>query len=113
MLDGLEYPPIYRFQPIADVGERPGHDDAHGAVEIRIPDLLVYVNQPRRADVHTSPFCRGGVYPPAWHALGQAGCSGAGPVLPVLSEAEGRLVEGLVPSRHHFSRRAVPTTVGE
>ena len=40
LVHGVEDPAVNRLQAIADIGERPLHDDAHGIVEERLPHLL-------------------------------------------------------------------------
>ena len=39
-LHRVEHPAVHRLQPVADIGQRAAHDNAHRVVEIRAPHLL-------------------------------------------------------------------------
>jgi hypothetical protein len=37
---GIEYAAVYRFEPVADIGQGAGHNHAHGIIQIRLLHLF-------------------------------------------------------------------------
>ncbi len=55
VVHGIQNAAVDRLQAVAHIGQGPGHDDAHGIVQIGALHFVIYVDLPNSSDLHRSP----------------------------------------------------------